>query len=471
MASDKRILSKHLIGPLYLESIRFREFGLGMILIFVSFFMPVFFNVNNFSIMDYLLKALRETEKTDLINAAVRLVFLNMVRGIPHYVGAFFIGESISLQWRGHRAWEVNSVIILVILLLTYWGIGTLHGVQYDFGLPAVMACMFVVLFRKLHYRYIALTKKAGMVVLTLTAFQFLDIMPMMSRFPIGRGETSMDIKTAAAVLESETVLDTVGFIGLVMFILFALVAFFQLREENTLRELTELRAAKQEIEIRNRLSEMKNRTYQEMQYLVHDLKSPLTSVQTLVGVMKMNCEVEKRTKDIEFLDHIERSVERMSQMISEILYQEQLGRYKVSDLVKVVLAQSSVNDYAGCLRVEDQVPEAYVRANQFLFTRALINLIDNSAHAMTNQLHPDILLKISRTAKGRIEFAVEDNGSGIAADQLDLVWDKGISGRSSSGMGLAFVRNVVEQMQGKIKISSTLGTGTTICVLLQEEP
>ena len=64
----------------------------------------------------------------------------------------------------------------------------------------------------------------------------------------------------------------------------------------------------------------------------------------------------------------------------------------------------------------------------------------------------------------------MEDNGAGIDKERLHSVWDRGISGRQSSGLGLAFVRNVVEKMGGEIRVSSTPGQGTRISLELPEE-
>ena len=467
MEKEKRT---YMLPSLHLVSVDRMELAIGFLLIGVSFLMPLLFNVHNFGVLSSIMSALRFGEKLDLIAAALALVALNSIRGIPHYVGAYFVGESLSFHWKGHRAWPLNSLMILIILLLTYQGIDLVHDIRYDFGIPAMLVCFFVFFFRKIHYRYLSLQKKAGMIALVLIACQFLDIMPIMDELPVGRGETSREIKLASAVLGADTALNTVGAVGILLFLTFALVIFFQLREENNLKELSFLKEQNQAILMQSQLNEMKNRTYQEMQYLVHDLKSPLTAVQSLVGVLKMECEMEQRTGDMEYLDHIETATERMNEMISEILYQDQCSPHTTEELVGVAMAQSSVNDYAAYLRVENQAPEALVNANRFLFPRALINLIENSAQAMDGQPSPEILLRVSRGEKGSIIFAVQDNGAGIEKDRLEDIWNRGSSGRQSSGLGLAFVRNVIDQMHGEIHIDSEYGEGTRIFLTLAEE-
>lgn len=467
-------MTKQKLNPLSfrLVSVDERELLVGLLLIASSFFMPLLFNVHTFEVDKSIMRALYHRERTDLIAAAVQLVALNSLRGIPHYVGAYFVGESLSFRWReDRRAWPVNALLILVILLLTYRGIGAIHQIHYDFGLPAVLVSSFVFFFRKLHYRYISMPKKASMISLVLIALQFLDIMPAMDPFPVGRGETSVDIKLAARVLDGEAAINTTATVGMVLFMAFALVLFFQFRDENNLKELSILKEQNQAIMVQAKLNEMKNRTNQEMQYLVHDLKSPLTTVQTLVGVLKMESEAEQRTHDVEYLDYIENAVERMSEMISEILYEDQQASITTKELVGVVLAQSSVTHYAPYLHVDNQLPDVCILANRFLFPRALINLLQNSAQAMPEDREPEIWLRVHRADNPAwIAFTVEDNGVGISKELLHSIWDRGTSGRQSSGLGLAFVRNVVERMGGEIRLFSTPGVGTKISLELPEE-
>ena len=433
-----------------IRSVDVKELAIGAGLVLLSFLMPLLFNVDNFQVLRSLHRALSEGEKTDLMVAAIQLVALNSVRGIPHYVGAYLIGESVDIHMGKRSAWFINSLIIILILQVTYWGIEAVHHIHYDFGLPAILVCTFVLLFRRLNYQYIALYKKSLLIILFLTSFQFLDIMPALRGLPVGRGESSWDIKQAAAVLEGETVLNVLALVGAVLFLLFGLLILFQLRDENTLRELSMLREQNHAIRIQAQLNEMKNRTYQEMQYLVHDLKSPLTAVQTLVGVIKMECEVEQRTRDVE----------------------DQHTLMSTQSLLGVALAQSSVTDYALSVHVDNQAPEALISANRILFPRALVNLMQNSAQAIPKDREPEIWLRVVRRERedgSKVIFTVSDNGTGIEEETRQEIWDKGVSGRKSSGLGLAFVRNVVEKMDGTICVKSTAGVGAAISIVVPE--
>lgn len=445
----------------------------GLVLVLVSFVFPLFFNVQSFDVLDSLSVALVTQEKTTLLLAALQLVLLNAIRSFPHYIGSFFVGESISVERKGKRLTFVNSILIIAIIQFTYSGIGKIHGIFYDFGIPALMVSMLVLLFDKIHYHHISLWKKTLVIIVFVTAFQFLDVMPALKQLPVGRGETSREIKMAALILEGETALNSLSLAGCLLFVLFGLLIFWQLREENNLRELILLREENQQLLLRNEINEAKNRTYQEVQHLVHDLKSPLTAIQALVGVIKMQEEHEQRQENIAYLSRIEDGVEQISQMISEILYEEKRGAVETDNLLRVTLSQMSITNYASYVQVENHAPHATVLVNRVLFPRALVNLVQNSAQAVKNRKNPTIRLTVQREIIEQqpwISFRVSDNGCGIPAVQQKHIWERGVSGTQSTGLGLHFVKKVVDQSEGRILLQSQLNKGSTIQILLPEE-
>lgn len=455
--------------PLRVEKVDKLELAIGTVLLLLSLMMPLAFNMHTFPVHFYLFEALQQDEKTLLMMAALLLVTLNALRAVPHYIGAFFIGESIGFTWRNKKAEVFNAALTFALLRVVYRMIYLLHGVRYDFGIPAMLTACFGIFFQVLNYKYISCTKKALLVASFLTAFQFLDVMPIMNSLPVGRGETSQDIKMAAAVLNGETLINTTGMAGILLFFLFGVLNFFQLRVENNLHELSVLREQNEEIRTHAQINEMKNRTYQEMQYLVHDLKSPLTALQTLVGVLKMEHEVEQRTQDVEYLTRIEDIVEQMSRMISEILYEDQRSPITTKALVRIVLAQISTSSYASCVRTENEAPQACVSVNHVLFPRALVNLLQNSAQAVNGQAERRILLRVE-TGNGAVRFIVADNGVGISPERQESVWKRGSSGTASSGLGLAFVRSIVDRLGGETTLCSKPNEGTRITITIPEE-
>ena len=166
----------------------------------------------------------------------------------------------------------------------------------------------------------------------------------------------------------------------------------------------------------------------------------------------------------------VENAVEQMSQMISEILYQDKTTVVPVSRVLRRVSAQLSIEDYAPFVHMEAEDPEAKVRVNSILFSRVLVNLVQNAARAVENTQSPSITVR-SDVSEGWVRFQVTDNGRGIPEQRLKEIWGRGYSGSDSSGLGLFFVRDVVERLGGHVDLQSTEGTGTsiTICILKEE--
>lgn len=435
--------------------------------------MPYIINVYNFQVLSTLQRALLETEKTDLLYAALRLVMLNSIRGIPHYVGAFFLCTAIEIKIDGKTVWILNAIFMVVALNAAYKGVEWLHAIRYDFGIPAIVVTCFVVVFGRFDQHYISPLKKSLQIILFLTAFQFLDVMPMTGGLPVGRGETSHDIKMAAKLLEAETLLNTMGGVGCLLLCLFGGLIFFQLREENNLKRLAFLEKQNEEIRTLAKLKDMENRTFQEVQHLVHDLKSPLTAMQTLVGLLKMRAQADARESDIAYLARVENGIELIGTMISEILYEDSHTLTLTQEIQNVVLAQLSVMSYSEYIITENEIPQMAVCVNRFLFPRAIINLIQNSANAIPADVVPNIHLKIYQREcrqQSYVCFSVSDNGCGIAKDKQEEIWGRNVSGTNSSGLGLAFVSNVVQRLGGRIEMDSCVNFGTTIRLLIPTE-
>ena len=449
-------------------AINVKELIIGIVLFAFGFVMPLFVSIYNIGVMQALTNALQSLEKVYLLEAALRLVLMNAIRIMPLYLGVFFIGGAIELNFRRPLRYALIACFTFVILRLAYLVIDLIYHVHYDFALPSLIVFLWGIVFDRLDYRHIRLHKKATVSIFFLTAVQFLDVMPMLENLPIGRGETSYDIKITAIILEADGLLNVTCTVGIVLFSLFALLMLLQIRSENSLRQVNILREQNEEISRQAFIAEMKNRTNQEVQYLVHDLKSPLTAIQTIVDVLKIERE-RNHLPEMEYLERIEHSVERMDQMISEMLHEGSMVPISTETIVNIVLAQCSATEYASYLYVENNVPTEAIFANRILLPRAIINLLKNSAHAVRDQSTPSIRLIVDET-EGYICFTVADNGIGIDENRREHIWGRGISGSESSGLGLAFVQSVVTQMNGIIRMDTELGKGTSITILLPKE-
>ena len=457
---------------LRIKSFNKKKFFGGCVLVILGICMPYFLTINTFHIPEDAYSAITSNDKIELWRAAVKLATLNSIRAFPHYIGAFIIAESIEVESNDKTAKWVKSAIVCLIIPPVYMIISSIHHIRYDFGVSALTLIVLLILLGKRDYSYVSLWKKAMLIIVFLSALQFLDIMPMLKEFPFGRGEMSKDVKLVAEFLEMESELDATGIIFFIFLMFMAVLLFLLIRDEDHLKAMNELKEQNERMVMDTKLRVLENRTYIEMRHLVHDLKSPLTSAQGFVGVVKMSCESKDMEKEAVYLGKVEESIDRMSSMISEILYETHRRPITTEEILKSVLSQISISEYSELVHVDNSVPEKYIVVNKIRFTRAIVNLLENSFYALGKEGgRIDFTVDIrGEEDKAQICFKIRDNGKGIDEDTLELIWERGFSTRSSHGLGLSFVKKVVTDSGGTIEIESKVGEGTVVEILMPED-
>jgi len=110
-----------------------------------------------------------------------------------------------------------------------------------------------------------------------------------------------------------------------------------------------------------------------------------------------------------------------------------------------------------------------YLHGDPNALYRVLTNLIRNAVGASEQRRSP-VAVALEQVG-GVIRLTVEDHGVGIAPEHLDRIFDQGFTTRGfgvGSGTGLTVVRQVVEEMfGGRVEVSSELGRGSTLTVVL----
>jgi signal transduction histidine kinase len=133
--------------------------------------------------------------------------------------------------------------------------------------------------------------------------------------------------------------------------------------------------------------------------------------------------------------------------------------RIEVSDLIERACLEIANVHGAGavCVLPIPPLPALDRRADRAL--RALTNLIDNAIRASPPGETVEIL---ACAAPDGVEIEVVDRGCGIAAGDLERVFDAFVSLREGgNGLGLTISRQIVEQLGGTLVLESTLGEGT----------
>ncbi|MGV3759479.1 MAG: EAL domain-containing protein [Actinomycetota bacterium] len=207
---------------------------------------------------------------------------------------------------------------------------------------------------------------------------------------------------------------------------------------------------------------------------LTHDLLQPVAAVDGFLGLLRNHAE-ELTDDHRDWLEHAIRGKERIAEAITAL---HRAATEAELDLVPLALG-TAVEEVARDLGLGEgsvdtsAVGRLLVRADHGLLARILANLLQNAGRYR----HPDRPLQVTVTARddgddGFRTIVVTDNGQGIAADELDEVFERGVRGRAASGTlgtgtGLATVRTLVERLGGSAWAEPHEG-GARICLRLR---
>ncbi len=449
----------------------FWKFFLGLSLLGVALVVPLLATADSLGVYRALEQGLATSSQIKLMTAPFCLFIKNILYCIPLYLGAFFLSASFSFDWRGRRLTLLNLVTVILVIVSIYYLNDQFYGITYAAGVPLFVIPVLQILLWALDYPYVNALHKAPVVLTTLAGFQFIDLMPALEHLPFGRDAAAVYMKS---VLVGEGLRNTLNIVMLVCaFVCFVTSGLLLLiiHHENRLIQINQLKAANAEILLSAKMKELENRSTQELRHLVHDLKTPLTSIQTLAYVVRLHNQGEGQQQCLPYLDRIESSVDHMSSMISEILYEDHRITITTERLLSIVLAQLSATPYADAIQVDNQLPQSTVEVNSIRMARALINLTDNSSHAQGSAPLSIRLTVAEQEEEGRpwVAITVADNGVGIPAHLLHNIWQRGHSTQNSSGLGLSFVQETVESCGGHIHIESHPHEGTEITILLPQ--
>ncbi len=136
----------------------------------------------------------------------------------------------------------------------------------------------------------------------------------------------------------------------------------------------------------------------------------------------------------------------------------------EVQDLLKRLVPESVR------MVVEFQPDIGSIRADPDQLTQILLNLAVNARDAMPTGGVLTIRAYCSAETPDRVVFAVSDTGSGIPPEILPHIFEPFFTTKpvgQGTGMGLAAVWGIVEQMGGRIEVDTAVGKGTTFRVFL----
>ncbi|MFM6946756.1 MAG: sensor histidine kinase [Flavobacteriales bacterium] len=227
------------------------------------------------------------------------------------------------------------------------------------------------------------------------------------------------------------------------------------------------------------RLSEVKNDFINNM---THELKTPISTI-SLSSELLLRLELpQEEEKMRKYASIIYKENKRLEKQVERVLNIAKLDKDKVilnKETVDLIAILEEVKENfnfnqaqgGGQIQLNYNSDQALIFADPVHLTNVLFNLVDNAVKYC--KLSPSIQLSVQAEKEGyRIE--IQDNGIGIRKEDQKLIFDKfyrvptgNIHDVKGFGLGLYYVKLIVDAHHGKIEVRSNPDKGTTFSIWL----
>ena len=233
------------------------------------------------------------------------------------------------------------------------------------------------------------------------------------------------------------------------------------------------------------KLSEIKNDFINNM---THELKTPIATIRISSETLLNFDEDTEMDKRLRYAGIIYKENKRLEQQVERVLNIAKLDRkelkFKIQTLdIHEIIAEAKENfefsqleEVGGNISVDLQATEHIVQGDMVHITNVINNLIDNAIKYCDKT--PEIVVS-TVNSKNKLLITVKDNGKGIAKENIKFIFDKfyrvstgNIHDVKGFGLGLYYVKTILEELGGSISIKSSFGKGSefTVSLPLNEE-
>lgn len=225
-----------------------------------------------------------------------------------------------------------------------------------------------------------------------------------------------------------------------------------------------QLKEAKEKAEESNRLKSA------FLANMSHEIRTPLNAI---VGFSDMISQTDDLGERQEYMKIIASNNELLLQLIDDILDLSKIeagtmdfsfSATDINDLLNAICQQMNQKEHSDDVRIcfTEKEAECRIMTDYLRLSQVMINFMSN-AMKFTRQGTISVGYRLNE-AKDEIYFFCKDTGIGIAADQLDQVFDRFVKLNSfvkGTGLGLAICRVIVERLGGTIGVESEEGKGS----------
>lgn len=227
------------------------------------------------------------------------------------------------------------------------------------------------------------------------------------------------------------------------------------------------------------KLSEIKTDFINNM---THEFKTPIATINLALDSIKNPKIIDDKDKVVSYLNMIKEENKRMHAQVENVLRISKLeknelniskDRIELHDLVEdaITHVQLLIEDRNGTIETFFNAEKSSILASEMHFTNVIVNILDNAIKYSPDTLKIEIFTENIGT---NVLLKIKDYGSGMSKAALKRVFEKfyrehtgNIHNVKGHGLGLAYVKRIVDDHQGHVTVESEKGKGSTFIIRL----
>jgi K+-sensing histidine kinase KdpD len=206
-----------------------------------------------------------------------------------------------------------------------------------------------------------------------------------------------------------------------------------------------------------------------------HDIKSPLNNIISLIMLLRENGTEKFSDAENEYLDYLTASSYQLRDYVDGLLNYYKGDTVNLLDTEEIVLSEIlnkiiSILDPKGEYNFKIPEKSITIKSNKPAIEQILLNLISNGIKY--NEKKPVCIEVNCDESENQTILSVKDNGNGIDKDNLDTIFSffttlkkRDRFGNYGTGIGLATVKKITENLHGKIEVKSVINEGSEFTI------
>ena len=228
------------------------------------------------------------------------------------------------------------------------------------------------------------------------------------------------------------------------------------------------------------KLSEIKSDFINNM---THELKTPLATISLAIDALTNEKVIHDTDKIKIYSSMIKEENKRMNKQVEKILQAARLEKEELKLNLQPLDAHQVIHKVAdnfalqvqeknGILELKLNATNPNIKADEVHFSNIIFNLLDNALKYSEGS--PHITVETFKHGNGLLSISIKDNGIGMDKETQSRIFEKFYRAHTGNlhnvkgfGLGLSYVKAIVDAHEGKIKVESTPGKGSTFTITL----